>query len=73
MSLDPDALNRLITRAEALVSRLESVLPRPLQAPDWSASVAFRYRKRAGGSRIEPVRHVAVSYTHLTLPTICSV
>lgn len=59
MSLAPDALQHLITRAEALITRLEAVLPHPLEAPDWSASTAFRYRKRAGGSRIEPVRHVA--------------
>jgi uncharacterized protein len=30
-----------------------------LSAPDWTASVAFRYRKRGAGGRIEPVRHVA--------------
>jgi predicted AAA+ superfamily ATPase len=59
MPLAPDALQHLITRAEALITRLEAVLPHPLEAPDWSASVAFRYRKRAGGSRLEPVRHVA--------------
>ncbi|ARN22341.1 ATP-binding protein [Piscinibacter gummiphilus] len=59
MPLAPDALQHLITRAEALITRLEAVLPHPLEAPDWSASTAFRYRKRSGGSRIEPVRHVA--------------
>ena len=52
-------LNTLIARAEALVARLEAVLPQPVGAPDWDASVAFRYRKRGGGGRIEPVRHVA--------------
>ena len=49
----------LIARAEALVARLEAVLPHPVSAPDWSASVAFRYRKRGGSGRLEPVRHVA--------------
>ncbi|HEX6363182.1 MAG TPA: ATP-binding protein [Albitalea sp.] len=49
----------LIERAEALMARLEAVLPHPLAAPDWSASVAFRYRKRAGSGVLEPVRHVA--------------
>ena len=49
----------LITRAEALLSRLEAVLPHPLAAPDWSASIAFRYRKRAGSGWLEPVKHVA--------------
>jgi len=41
------------------MSRLEAVLPHPLAAPDWQASIAFRYRKRGGSGVIEPVRHVA--------------
>ena len=50
---------RLIVRAEALISRIESVLPQPLTAPDWSASIAFRYRKRSSGhGSLEPVRHI---------------
>jgi len=53
------SLNDLVTRVEALMTRLEAVLPHPLTAPDWSASVAFRYRKRAGSGVLEPVRHVA--------------
>ena len=69
MSLAPDALQHLITRAESLITRLEAVLPHPLQAPDWSASHAFRYRKRSGGSRLEPVRHVA----HIRLDDIVEV
>ncbi|MEO5696159.1 MAG: DUF815 domain-containing protein, partial [Burkholderiaceae bacterium] len=55
----PDPLLHLISRAEALLSRLEAVLPHALTAPDWDASIAFRYRKRAGSGLIEPVRHVA--------------
>jgi len=53
------AVEHLIARAEALLGRLEAVIPQPLPAPDWSASVAFRYRKRAGRHVLEPVRHVA--------------
>ena len=49
----------LIERAEALLARLEAVLPRPLAAPDWAASIAYRYRKRGGTGALEPVRHVA--------------
>jgi len=50
---------RLIVRAEALITRIESVLPQPLTAPDWSASIAFRYRKRSSGhGSLEPVRHI---------------
>lgn len=53
-------LERLLARAEKLMARIESVLPQPLGAPDWSASVAFRYRKRSSGHGVlEPVRHVA--------------
>ena len=51
---------RLIQRAEHLIHRIESVLPQPLGAPDWSTSIAFRYRKRSSGhGALEPVRHVA--------------
>ena len=52
-------LETLITRADALLGRLEAVLPRPRAATDWTASTAFRYRKRSGVGSIEPVRHVA--------------
>jgi len=50
----------LIERAEQLIGRIESVLPQPLSAPDWSAAIAWRYRKRSSGhGTLEPVRHVA--------------
>ena len=49
----------LIARAHALLGRLEAVFPHSLAAPDWTASVAFRYRKRGGSGRLEPVQHVA--------------
>ncbi len=56
---------RLLERAEQLIDRIEAVLPQPLSAPDWGASVAFRYRKRSGGHGVlEPVRHVA--HMHLS-------
>jgi predicted AAA+ superfamily ATPase len=55
-----EKFERLIERAEQLMGRIEAVLPRPLDAPDWSASTAFRYRKRSSGHGVlEPVRHVA--------------
>jgi predicted AAA+ superfamily ATPase len=51
----------LIERAEHLIARIESVLPQPLGAPDWTQAVAWRYRKRASGHGVlEPVRHVGV-------------
>jgi predicted AAA+ superfamily ATPase len=50
----------LIERAEQLIARIESVLPQPLSAPDWSTAIAWRYRKRSSGhGTLEPVRHVA--------------
>jgi len=61
------ALESFLTRAESLLQRLEAVLPSPdhptVIEPDWSASVAFRYRKRTSAAWatgwLEPVRHVA--------------
>jgi len=53
-------LERLVQRAELLMTRIEAALPQPLSAPDWNASIAFRYRKRSNGrGGLEPVRHVA--------------
>jgi len=52
-------LEQLSAKAERLIERVESVLPQPLSAPDWAASVAFRYRKRSSGhGSLEPVRHI---------------
>ena len=49
----------LLHRAEQLISRIEAVLPRALSAPEWSAAVAWRYRKRSTGHGVlEPVRHL---------------
>lgn len=54
------ALEHLIARAEQLITRIEAALPQPLSAPDWTASIAWRYRKRSSGhGTLEPVRHVA--------------
>jgi predicted AAA+ superfamily ATPase len=50
---------RLLQRAEQLITRIEAVLPQPMSAPDWSVAVAWRYRKRSSGhGALEPVRHV---------------
>ena len=50
---------RLLQRAEQLITRIEAVLPQPLSAPDWSQAVAWRYRKRSSGHGVlEPVRHI---------------
>ena len=55
-----DKFEQLIERAGQLLSRIEAVLPQPLTSPDWSQSIAWRYRKRSSGhGALEPVRHVA--------------
>lgn len=56
-----EKIENLMIRAEQLISRIEAVLPQALTEPDWTASVAFRYRKRnAGRGALEPVRHVGI-------------
>jgi predicted AAA+ superfamily ATPase len=63
----PSPLEALLARAEGVLARLEGLLPAPATEPDWSASIAFRYRKRPAGAFgagahtgvLEPVRHVA--------------
>jgi uncharacterized protein len=52
------AAHALVGRAEALLARLDAALPHAATAPDWAASVAFRYRRRGSVGVIEPVRHV---------------
>jgi len=55
-----EKFERLIDRAEQLLARIEAVLPQPLSAPEWTASIAWRYRKRSSGhGALEPVRNVA--------------
>jgi uncharacterized protein len=54
-----EQFERLMVRVESLMARIELVLPQPLSAPDWGASVAYRYRKRSSGhGSLEPVRHI---------------
>ena len=54
-----ERLEHFLTRAESFMARVEASLPQHVQAPDWSASIAFRYRRRGSGQGvIDPVRHV---------------
>ncbi len=59
MSLAVTELASLIARAEALLGRIEALLPPPLEPPDWRAAVAFRWRKRNGRGALQ-----AVIYPH---------
>ncbi|MEO8938405.1 MAG: ATP-binding protein [Burkholderiaceae bacterium] len=51
-------LTGLLTRADALLARVETLLPAAVAEIDWSA-IAFRWRKRNGHGRLEAVRHIA--------------
>jgi predicted AAA+ superfamily ATPase len=52
-------LDAFLLRADHLLKRLENILPHALAAPDWTASIAFRYRKRGASGWLQPVRQVA--------------
>ncbi len=56
-ALDPLRLERLLGLAETVLARLETTLPPALPAPDWSAAVAFRWRKTQGRGWLQAVRH----------------
>ncbi len=50
-----------LQKADLVLERLVALLPPAPPAVDWSASIAFRWRRRGGldgGGRLEPVRHV---------------
>jgi uncharacterized protein len=51
-------VQKLIGQAEAVLGRLERLLPQGTSPTDWKASIAFRWRKRDGKGYIEPVRQV---------------
>lgn len=53
-------LDQFLSRAESLLNRLEALLPQSAGAPDWDASVAYRWRKsggKDGRGRLQPVHH----------------
>jgi uncharacterized protein len=53
-------LEQLLVRAEALLARLEPLLPAQVAAPDWQASTAFRWRvSRDGRGRLQGVTHAS--------------
>lgn len=55
-------LDQFLTRAEALMARLETLLPVTRAEPDWHAATAFRWRKHAGKDALgalQPVAHMA--------------
>jgi predicted AAA+ superfamily ATPase len=54
-------LESLLVRAEAVLARLEAVLPQAQREPDWKRSFAFRWRRKTAGgaSYLQPVLHMA--------------
>ena len=51
-----DSLTRALDRAEAVLARLEALLPVPPAEPDWRAH-AFRWRKRGERGFVQAVPH----------------
>src|SRR5215467_7316047 len=51
-------LEKLIKRGEALLERVETLLPAASRQVDWDASIAFRWRKTARGGYIQPIANV---------------
>ncbi|MCH8505539.1 MAG: DUF815 domain-containing protein, partial [Ectothiorhodospiraceae bacterium] len=57
MSDSNKGLETVLARADRLLDRLEHWLPTPTAAPDWTASTAFRWRRRLQRGNLEPVQH----------------
>jgi len=55
--IDPAQLERLLNRAEHVLSRLEAVLPPVPVLPDWAGAVAFRWRKNGSRCWLQGVAH----------------
>ncbi len=54
-----DQFVQFLARAELFMARVEASLPQGLELPDWSDSIAFRYRRRnTGRGVISAVRHI---------------
>ena len=49
---------RLIKRGEALLERLEALVPPAPRTVDWQASIAFRWRRTARQSFIQPIANL---------------
>ena len=51
-----DALTPLVERLDALLALLQSQWGDHVAAPDWSSSIAFRYRRKGPRAWLDPVR-----------------
>lgn len=52
-----DKLEQVLTRAERLLQRLETLVPPARPEPRWDDAIAFRWRRDSRGGYLEPVRH----------------
>lgn len=50
-------LDKFLLRVEGLLDRLDSMLPRPANAPDCGVVHALRWRRRANQAYLQPVTH----------------
>ncbi|SDV49576.1 ATP-binding protein [Chitinasiproducens palmae] len=50
-----DELKQFLQRAEALLGRVEALLPPAANEVDWNAAPAFRWRRRQGRGYLQPV------------------
>ena len=53
-----DEATKLLSRAEMLLERLAAIMPGEPAPVDWTASIAFRWRRKGVRGVIEPVAHV---------------
>ena len=51
-------LERVLAQAEALIQRVERLLPAETPPPDFAGTIAFRWRRREGRSVLQPVAHL---------------
>ena len=51
------SLETLLERAEAVLRRLERILPLPPREPAWDAAIAFRWRGLGHPERLRPIVH----------------
>jgi len=54
-----DKLDQFLTRADALLARVEALLPPAAPSVNWDAAIAFRWRRRQGRSFLQPVPNLA--------------
>jgi uncharacterized protein len=55
-------LEKFLVRTEAMLTRLENILPPPHPLPDWNAANAFRWRRRRGkdtSGYLQPIVHTS--------------